>query len=701
MPSLEVIKKITIQGRTDGVDQAQQSLEKLSVSSDKVEQALLRQQRALELTDQSSRQMAAANDNLSRSYSAANDDVRGAGDAFRSTGTELLAHTNAIKFAAVAAYALSPAFRSFANPAITAAVGATGVALKAMGPAAAEVATSIGARLLPALSLVGRLSIPIFLVVEAFKALNAVWDRGSSLLEQYAGAERRLFSSDLTANLEKLTKFQQDSISADQVQLATDLGMRLASAKSAISDFFKVQIDVTNMALKLQGAWVGTVEAIASATRGLTALLDKLPTNFFSTMGTLAQISAGGSFFPRGSSLPSPKGDRLDLDPAAAAMKAARGNLSAGMGVANLDKDGAPIGGSFAARFSGAIKDLAGGEKKATEDAADAWTKFVDQTKKADAAMVASIQTIGLTAQAHAQLKIQLEGESVLERDGVKDTEARRAALAALAKQAGETAMALERAKISDKIKFERGAAFLAPEDVQIASQLRGLYGNDIPAALASSEAAQIRFNDALKKVNDVSGTFASGFFTDLAHGVTAVTALQNAMNRLTDTLIDMAARRLMANALGGATGGFNIGSLFGLGGGAGGAGAELGKAAIVAHTGGMLGADTFSTRIVHPAHFDGAPRFGSGGVIGSDEVPIVAHKGEGVFTPAQMAAMGGASGPGKIEITMKMDFAGYMTRDDVQQVAQAAASRGVQQAVAIANNGGPARQVRYQQLGT
>jgi hypothetical protein len=65
------------------------------------------------------------------------------------------------------------------------------------------------------------------------------------------------------------------------------------------------------------------------------------------------------------------------------------------------------------------------------------------------------------------------------------------------------------------------------------------------------------------------------------------------------------------------------------------------------------------------------------------------------------MAAMGGASGPSKVEVTMKMDFGGYMTRDDVQQVAQAAANRGVQQAVAIANSGAPARQVRYNQLGT
>lgn len=40
---------------------------------------------------------------------------------------------------------------------------------------------------------------------------------------------------------------------------------------------------------------------------------------------------------------------------------------------------------------------------------------------------------------------------------------------------------------------------------------------------------------------------------------------------------------------------------------------------------------------------FAGAPHFDTGGVVGA--VPIIAHKGEGVFTAAQMKAMGGAGG--------------------------------------------------------
>jgi hypothetical protein len=48
--------------------------------------------------------------------------------------------------------------------------------------------------------------------------------------------------------------------------------------------------------------------------------------------------------------------------------------------------------------------------------------------------------------------------------------------------------------------------------------------------------------------------------------------------------------------------------------------------------------------RDVHPSVFSGAHRFHSGGIAG-DEVPIIARKGEGVFTPGQMAALGGGAG--------------------------------------------------------
>jgi len=69
------------------------------------------------------------------------------------------------------------------------------------------------------------------------------------------------------------------------------------------------------------------------------------------------------------------------------------------------------------------------------------------------------------------------------------------------------------------------------------------------------------------------------------------------------------------------------------------------GGALVGLHGGGIVGSEATFTRYVHPAHFNDAPRFHTGGIAG-DEVPIIARKGEGVFTAGQMAALGGGSAP-------------------------------------------------------
>lgn len=59
-----------------------------------------------------------------------------------------------------------------------------------------------------------------------------------------------------------------------------------------------------------------------------------------------------------------------------------------------------------------------------------------------------------------------------------------------------------------------------------------------------------------------------------------------------------------------------------------------------MAHTGGIVGADNLALKSASPLAFAGAPRFHSGGIVG-DEVPIIAKRGEGVFTREQMKALG------------------------------------------------------------
>lgn len=63
---------------------------------------------------------------------------------------------------------------------------------------------------------------------------------------------------------------------------------------------------------------------------------------------------------------------------------------------------------------------------------------------------------------------------------------------------------------------------------------------------------------------------------------------------------------------------------------------------ASTAHTGGVVGALP-SSRSVPAMAFAGAPRMHGGGLIGPDEVPVIAKRGETILTPGQAAAAGGS----------------------------------------------------------
>lgn len=83
------------------------------------------------------------------------------------------------------------------------------------------------------------------------------------------------------------------------------------------------------------------------------------------------------------------------------------------------------------------------------------------------------------------------------------------------------------------------------------------------------------------------------------------------------------------------------LGNLFGGGGG---------PTSVVLHGGGIVGSEQAGFRSLPPMAFAGAPRYHSGGIAG-DEVPAILRKGEGVFTPGQMAALGGSGGGDSVTI--------------------------------------------------
>ena len=137
-------------------------------------------------------------------------------------------------------------------------------------------------------------------------------------------------------------------------------------------------------------------------------------------------------------------------------------------------------------------------------------------------------------------------------------------------------------------------------------------------------------FNEALKKVKSELTDMAVTFVQGLAHGEKAADLLNKAITRLSDKLLEMATRKLVEQA---------VGSLLGGIGGAGSGGGLIAGIFGSAHTGGVVG-KLSSSRVAHPSVFAGSHRYHTGGLVG-DEVPVIARRGEGIFTPAQMRALG------------------------------------------------------------
>lgn len=159
---------------------------------------------------------------------------------------------------------------------------------------------------------------------------------------------------------------------------------------------------------------------------------------------------------------------------------------------------------------------------------------------------------------------------------------------------------------------------------------------------------------DAMEQMKFAHETFNSMFVSfgqNIRNGQNAWDAFANAgtnaLGRIADKLMQMAADNLWKAAFGN----INLFSLFGGlgGGGAGGNPTVLGG---LYHTGGLVGLEG-QQRYVHPAYFDHAPKFHSG--LMPDEFPAVLQKGEGVFTKGQMAALGGAikSGSGALSVNV------------------------------------------------
>ncbi|WP_338700758.1 hypothetical protein V5279_21425 [Bradyrhizobium sp. 26S5] len=288
----------------------------------------------------------------------------------------------------------------------------------------------------------------------------------------------------------------------------------------------------------------------------------------------------------------------------------------------------------------------------ASKDAADdPVDRAINTLRRHTETQEADTRAVGLGDAALAAFRATAAETSAVQANGGKETADQAARFADLRDRAAEAADALARAKVSSQIDFSSKTAFLSSDDVAIATQLKGIYGNDVPAALDSTYAAAIRTSSAFK---GISGTVESDLVNGLADITTSAksagqgfTDMSNQIIRAIEqmiikiTIVEPLMRSLQSAA--GGLGGFSFS-----GASAGGASSTgfTGGLGGLYHTGGIIGSEPTSMRYIHSAYFDDAKRFHSGGIAGN-EVPIIAQRGEGVFTPGQMAALGAAAAAG------------------------------------------------------
>lgn len=218
--------------------------------------------------------------------------------------------------------------------------------------------------------------------------------------------------------------------------------------------------------------------------------------------------------------------------------------------------------------------------KKAAEDAAkeaESAEKRFNSLLNASARQSAKTTAAGMAAGqgdgAIARLETEYRLTEAAQQAFGKVTDETKAKITAQAEAAGKAVDALARARVAASTEFNIKSAFLSPEDLQIAQQLAGIYGNNIPAALSSTEAAGIRAANTLRAISttlqDVNRGIATDFVQQIRNGASAMDALKtagsNALGKIADKLAQMAADNLWASAFGGSSGlGGFFGSLFG-----------------------------------------------------------------------------------------------------------------------------------------
>jgi hypothetical protein len=561
MPDLNVVRTITIRSKTEGVDQSTASLKNLKGAHDQLGASA---QKTATITDMASRSQLSLTDALRRSQAQLNANIKAQQDFQKANSNVATSYAdmerskaefdrglvssiedtlnliNHLKLLGLAAYAMVPAFRSFVNTEARAGVGLMGAEFSRMLPTL----SAIGQRALPyireGLSFFARLTIPITAAIALFETLNYLIKTGSDLLSKYSIEQQRInfgTGASTDAQLARMTRFQPD-ISADQAQTAAELQSRLAAAKQQLNDFWRTEIDVTDVALSLQRVWVTIVETIARAATAIGNL--KSTTESYAQSFGNSPIwkwilehtpTVGGLGSLPGALVPGPGGILPGTAPpqedTAAAMAAARRTLAAGI------QGGTSFQGRWEAMFA---QPSAPDVTKAS----NAYTNFIDKIQTTISELELEVQGANKTSEAIEELKIHHEGVVAAQKAGIAITPKMEAEWKAYADTISRLNLELRQTKALQEEQFKFATAFMSPENQAAATVAKQIDPQNWQAHLQDAAAQLARFNSQLTQARDIAVSFGDNFEQAMLQGKSGTEALMGALRNLESQLLSM-----------------------------------------------------------------------------------------------------------------------------------------------------------------
>lgn len=202
--------------------------------------------------------------------------------------------------------------------------------------------------------------------------------------------------------------------------------------------------------------------------------------------------------------------------------------------------------------------------KVATRDTGgDAVDRAINNLRRHTEQQEADTKAVGLGAGALAGFRAEAVETSAVQANNGKETEAQKKAFADLRTEAIGAAEALAKAKVASQIDFGRKTAFLTQDDVAIATQLSKIYGNDVPAALNSTEAAQLRLNKTMRDTSDAFQNAAAPALVDFEMGAKSGSdAIKAFEQQFVKSLLNMANQALIFGPISKALQGITTGGL-------------------------------------------------------------------------------------------------------------------------------------------